>query len=82
MTGVQTCALPILFSILGTNSEIVDKHYTHIGDEAQEKLISQLFGDEDVLSDKDRIDNALEIIDSLTEKSDEMIEVEQALRKI
>jgi len=25
-----------------TNSEIVDKHYTHIGDEAQEKAIAAI----------------------------------------
>lgn len=71
----------VVLSIIGTNSEIVDKHYTHIGDEAQEKLISQLFGNEDILSDRDRINNALKIIDSLTDKSDKIIEVEQALRK-
>lgn len=34
----------VVLSILGANSEIVDKHYTHIGDEAQEKAIQSLFG--------------------------------------
>jgi len=29
----------VVLSILGTNSDIVDKYYTHIGDEAQEKAI-------------------------------------------
>ena len=71
----------VVLSIIGTNSEIVDKHYTHIGDEAQEQAIYQLFGDENILSDRDYIDNALKIIDSLEDKSDEIIEVEQALRK-
>ena len=36
----------VVLSILGTNSEIVDKHYTHIGDEAQEKAIQSLFGND------------------------------------
>ncbi len=34
----------VVLSILGTNSEIVDKHYTHIGEEAQEKAIMAISG--------------------------------------
>ncbi len=70
----------VVLSILGTNSEIVDKHYTHIGEEAQEKAINSLFGDGNTISDRDRITNALAIIDGLRDKSPEMLEVEKALR--
>lgn len=35
----------VVLSILGTNSEIVDKYYTHIGEEAQEKAIMAVYGD-------------------------------------
>ena len=38
----------VVLSILGTNSDIVDKHYTHIGEEAQEKAIQSLFGNGNV----------------------------------
>jgi hypothetical protein len=42
----------VVLSILGTNSDIVDKHYTHIGEEAQEKAIQSLFGNPDSISDQ------------------------------
>jgi integrase len=70
----------VVLSILGTNSEIVDKHYTHIGEEAQEKAINSLFGNGNVISDCERIEKALSIIDALEDKSNAMLEVEKALR--
>lgn len=70
----------VVLSIIGTNSEIVDKHYTHIGDKAQEKAISQLFGDENTITDRDRIDKALEIIDGLKKKTKVLSDIEKALR--
>jgi integrase len=70
----------VVLSILGTNSEIVDKHYTHIGEEAQEKAIQSLFGNDNTVSDHERIEKALSIIDALEDKSNAMLEVEKALR--
>jgi integrase len=70
----------VVLSILGTNSEIVDKHYTHIGEEAQEKAIQSLFGNGNSVSDCERIEKALSIIDALEDKSNAMLEVEKALR--
>ena len=70
----------VVLSIIGTNSEIVDKHYTHIGDEAQEQAINQLFGNENSISEQEKIDKALDIIDSLKEKSDPIIAIEKVLR--
>ncbi len=70
----------VVLSILGTNSEIVDKHYTHIGEEAQEKAIQSLFGDGNNISDRERIEKALALIDVLKDKIPEMLEVEKALR--
>jgi integrase len=70
----------VVLSILGTNSDIVDKHYTHIGEEAQEKAINSLFGNGNIITDCEKIENALAIIDALDEKSEAMLAVEKALR--
>jgi integrase len=70
----------VVLSILGTNSDIVDKHYTHIGEEAQEKAIASLFGNGNTITDREKIENALAIIDALDEKSEAMLAVEKALR--
>jgi integrase len=54
----------VLLSILGTDSSIADKYYTHIGDEAQEKAIAAISGDSVTLSDRKRIEDALALIRS------------------
>jgi len=70
----------VVISILGTNSEIVDKYYTHIGEEAQEKAINSLFGDGNTISDSERIEKALAIIDTWKDKPKQAVENEKALR--
>ena len=73
----------VVLSILGTNSEIVDQYYTHIGDEAQEKAIMTVYGDGDGnggVSAQERINRALAVIDSLDEKNEAMRRVEKILR--
>ena len=70
----------VVVSILGANSEIVDKHYTHIGEEAQEKAIQSLFGDDNITSDQERIEKVLHIIDGLENKSETIQEIEKVLR--
>jgi integrase len=70
----------VVLSIIGTNSDIVDKHYTHIGDEAQEQAISQLFGDSNSASDSEKIKKALAIIDTLKEKNDAITAIEDVLK--
>jgi integrase len=70
----------VVLSILGTNSEIVDKHYTHIGEDAQERAINSIFGDGNTVSDRERIEKALTIIDSLEDKNNAVLEIEKALR--
>ena len=58
----------VVLSIIGTNSDIVDKHYTHIGDEAQEQAINQLFGSKKNKSNaEDKISKALEYIEAIAE---------------
>ena len=70
----------VVLSILGTDSEIVDKYYTHIGDEAQEKAIMALTGTFTTVSDRERIEKALAIIDSLHEKTPSILEIEKVLK--
>ena len=52
----------VLLSILGTESEIADKYYTHVGNEAQEKAIAAITGTEIVNSAENRIRKALDFI--------------------
>ena len=70
----------VVLSILGTNSEIVDKHYTHIGEEAQEKAIQSLFGNGNSISDRERIEKALEYIAECKEKNENLVKVEKILK--
>lgn len=70
----------VVMSILGTNSEIVDKYYTHIGDEAQEKAIQAINGSFASVSDRERISNALAMFERLKTKSKAVQEIEKVLR--
>jgi integrase len=70
----------VVVSILGANSEIVDKHYTHIGEEAQEKAIHSLFGTANTVSDREKIEKALAVIDSLSDKNETILQIESILR--
>jgi len=71
----------VVMSILGTNSEIVDKYYTHIGEEAQEKAIQAITGSFASVSDRERISRVLAVIDSLKAKSKAILQIEKILRE-
>lgn len=71
----------VVLSIIGANSEIVDKHYTHIGEEAQEKAIMAIAGSfNGGLSDREKIDKIIELIDASTENSELIQKIEKVLR--
>ncbi|MDD5727506.1 MAG: tyrosine-type recombinase/integrase [Victivallales bacterium] len=70
----------VVLSILGANSEIVDKHYTHIGEAAQEQAIQSLFGTTNTISAQEKISKALAVIDDWKDKPEKAIEIEQILR--
>jgi len=54
-----------LLSILGTDSEIADKYYTHVGDAAQQQAIAAISSTmSDVSSPQERIRKALELLES------------------
>ena len=70
----------VVLSILGANSDVIDKYYTHIGEEAQEKAIQSLFGNGNVISDRERINKALSYIDGCKEKNKDLVEIEHILK--
>lgn len=70
----------VVLSILGANSDVIDKYYTHIGEEAQEKAIQSLFGNGNVISDRERIEKALNYIAGCKEKNKDLIEIENILK--
>jgi integrase len=70
----------VVLSIVGANSEIVDKHYTHIGEEAQEKAIMAISGEMAGNSDREKISKALALIDACKEKPEIVLEIEKILR--
>lgn len=59
----------VLLSILGTDSEIADKYYTHIGDEAQMKAIQAISGGS-ITTASERIRQALAFLATLPASPD------------
>lgn len=66
-------------SILGTDSDIVDKYYTHVGREAQEKAIAAVVGEIGGESDRNRIEKALALIRSSTADPAETLKLVAAI---
>ncbi|MBQ4480501.1 MAG: tyrosine-type recombinase/integrase [Victivallales bacterium] len=71
--------LAVVQSILGDESKILAKYYTHIGGEAQRDAIDKLAGTIGVLSAEDRINRALEFIESREEKTTDLLKIEEIL---
>jgi integrase len=68
----------VLLSILGTDSEIADKYYIHIGEEAQIKAVNAVSGDS-LTSPQKRIERALAFLKTLPPSS-ELQQLETILR--
>ena len=60
-------------SILGADSEIVTKYYTHVGDEAQKQAIAAVSGVSLSTPAQNKIDEALALINCSTASSDEIL---------
>ena len=54
----------VLLSILGTDSEIADKYYTHVGDESQRKAVEAIRSRSGEKSAQAKIDEVLALLDS------------------
>ena len=72
----------VVLSIIGTNSEIVDKHYTHIGEDAQEKAIAAIAGNfnNSTFTSDAKIAKVLDLIKNLEAKSEILQKIEKILQ--
>jgi len=68
-----------LLSILGTESDITDKYYTHVGDESQRKAIEAISGCSSEKSAQTRIDEVLALLDTAPEPNKELVKKIKAL---
>ena len=66
-------------SILGADSEIVTKYYTHVGDEAQKQAIAAVSGVSLPTPAQNKIDEALALINNSTASSDEILSQVKAI---
>ena len=64
----------VLLSILGTDSEIADKYYTHVGDAAQREAINAISGVMGNDSLKDRVEAVIKLLDSKPEPTQEVLD--------
>lgn len=62
-----------VISILGADSEIVTKYYTHVGDAAQRQAVAAVSGITSPDTAQSKIAEALELIKSSTASSDEIL---------
>ena len=71
----------VVLSILGAAGDVIDKYYTHIGDDAQRKAIDAIsFGNAPIVSSQDKIDKVLAWIANLETKSGDVETIEGMLR--
>jgi len=60
-------------SILGADSDIVSKYYTHVGSEAQQQAIAAVLGENDAITAQSKIRKVLALINTSTAPSDEVL---------
>ena len=63
----------VLLSILGTDSEIADKYYTHVGDESQRKAVEAIRSRSGEKSAQAKIDEVLTRLDSNPKPTKELL---------
>ena len=63
----------MLLSILGTDSEIADKYYTHVGDESQRKAVEAIRSRSGEKSAQAKIDEVLSLLDSNPKPTKELL---------
>lgn len=63
----------VLLSILGTDSDIADKYYTHVGEEAQQQAIAAISDIKSNQTAQDKINNVLEILEQSPQPTLELL---------
>ena len=71
----------VLLSILGTDSEIADKYYTHVGETAQQEAVLAVSGMVSGPSLKERINRAVFLIDTGLEPSQMLLDKIRSILK-
>ncbi|MGE4563623.1 MAG: tyrosine-type recombinase/integrase [Victivallaceae bacterium] len=69
----------VVQSIIGAEGSIIDKYYTHVGEDAQLAAIEAISGSAGRLSDRERIQQVLAYISTLAEPSSEVSHICQIL---
>lgn len=69
----------VLLSILGTDSDIADKYYTHVGDSAQRQAVEAISGESQQKNLEKRVQQAIALIDSASEPTQNIL---QKIREI
>ena len=71
----------VLLSILGTESDIADKYYTHVGDAAQRQAINAISGVIENDSLKDRVQTVIKLLESKPEPTPNLLNrIEEILK--
>ncbi len=63
----------VLLSILGTDSDIADKYYTHVGEDAQQLAIKAILPDSSPNTLKERVQKVLDLLNSKPEPTQELL---------
>ena len=63
----------VLLSILGTDSDIADKYYTHVGEDAQQLAIKAILPDSSQNTLKERVQKVLDLLNSKPEPTQELL---------
>ncbi len=71
----------VVVSILGANSEIIDRFYTHVGEDAQRAAIEAISGMSSGSCADERVRKALDFINQLDEKSPELLAIKKILQE-
>ncbi len=66
-------------SILGADSEVISRYYTHVGEEAQQRAIAAITGEFSGKSAQQRISEALDLIRASSGSSDEVLKKVQVI---
>ena len=71
----------VLLSILGTESDIADKYYTHVGDAAQREAINAISGVMDNDSLKDRVQKVIQLLETKPEPTQDVLDLIEKILK-
>ena len=72
----------VLLSILGTEGDIADKYYTHVGDAAQRQAINAITGVMENNSLKNRVQAVIKLLESKPEPTQNVLDIIENMLKM